>query len=137
MPWTLYRHILKELLKVMVPTTVVLVLVISFAAAIKPLADGLLEPRALVRFVLFLTPTMLQFALPFAAAFALDSCLDTHPDAQTLQGAIIGCLATPTVPKLSRLLAKSCGTIGRYRLGLIDAHSRDGKLFQVFQLVTK
>ncbi|MEX2671973.1 MAG: LptF/LptG family permease [Phycisphaeraceae bacterium] len=70
MPWTLYRYILIELLKLLAITTVVLVTVISFAAAIKPMSEGLLGPAALVRFVGFSAPTMIVFALPFAAAFA-------------------------------------------------------------------
>ncbi|MFA9479691.1 LptF/LptG family permease [Phycisphaerales bacterium AB-hyl4] len=70
MPWTLYRYILVELLKLLAITTAVLVTVISFAAAVKPLSEGLLSPAALVRFVGFSAPTMIVFALPFAAAFA-------------------------------------------------------------------
>lgn len=70
MPWTLYRYILRELLKLLVLTTVVLVTVISFAAAIKPMSEGLLGPAALAKFVGYSAPTMLAFALPFAGAFA-------------------------------------------------------------------
>ncbi|MEX0744917.1 MAG: LptF/LptG family permease [Phycisphaeraceae bacterium] len=70
MPWTLYRHMLVELTKLLVVTTVVLVTVISFAAAVKPLSEGLLGPTALARFIFYSAPTMLAFALPFAAAFA-------------------------------------------------------------------
>ncbi|MEX0654100.1 MAG: LptF/LptG family permease [Phycisphaeraceae bacterium] len=70
MPWTLYRYILIELLKLLVLTTIVLVTVISFAGAIKPLSEGLLGPASLARFIFFSAPTMLVFALPFAAAFA-------------------------------------------------------------------
>ncbi|MFP4143889.1 MAG: LptF/LptG family permease [Phycisphaeraceae bacterium] len=70
MPWTLYRYILRELLKLLVVTTIVLVTVISFAAAIKPLADGLLGPASMLRFVGYTAPTMLGFVLPFAGAFS-------------------------------------------------------------------
>jgi len=70
MPWTLYRYILRELLKVLVLTTAVLVVVLSFGAAIGPLADGLLGPATLVKFVLYTMPTVLGFALPFAGAFS-------------------------------------------------------------------
>ncbi|MFI4861012.1 MAG: LptF/LptG family permease [Phycisphaerales bacterium JB063] len=70
MPWTLYRYILRELLKVLVLTAVVLVTVMSFAAAVKPMQDGLLGPASLVKFVLFTMPTVLGFALPFAGAFS-------------------------------------------------------------------
>lgn len=70
MPLTLYRYILRELLKILLLTTAVLVTVMSFGAAIKPMQDGLLGPESLVRFVLFTMPTVLSFALPFAGAFA-------------------------------------------------------------------
>ena len=70
MPWTIYRYIFKDLLKLLVTATVVLVLVISFAAAIKPLSEGLLGPETLLRYVIYLAPTMLGFILPFAAALS-------------------------------------------------------------------
>lgn len=70
MPWTLYRYILYELLKILILTTAVLVTVMSFGAAIKPMQDGLLGPASLVKFVLFTMPTVLSFALPFAGAFS-------------------------------------------------------------------
>lgn len=70
MPWTLYRYILKDLIKLLVISSTVLLLVIDFAAAIKPLSDGLLGPVQLMKFVFYSMPTMLSFALPFSAAFA-------------------------------------------------------------------
>jgi len=70
MAWTLYRYILVDVLKVLVPATAVLVLVIAFALAIKPLADGVLGAGLLIKFVLYTIPTVLGFALPFAAALA-------------------------------------------------------------------
>ena len=70
MPWTIYRYILKQLLRLLASALVVLVVVISLAASIKPLSEGLLEPLSMVKYVLFLTPTMLGFTAPFAAAFA-------------------------------------------------------------------
>ena len=70
MPWKLYRYILKDLLKLLVISSMVLVLVISVAAAIKPLSGGLLGPGAMARYVVYLAPTMLAFILPFSGAFA-------------------------------------------------------------------
>ncbi|MEX0775860.1 MAG: LptF/LptG family permease [Phycisphaeraceae bacterium] len=70
MPRTLYFYILKETLKLLLIAATVLVVLISTAAAIKPLTDGLLAPASMMKFVLYTAPTMLQFALPFAAAFA-------------------------------------------------------------------
>ncbi len=70
MPWTIYRYIFKDMLKLLATSAAVLVLVISFAAAIKPLSEGLLGPGALVKYVLYMAPSMLGFVLPFAGAFA-------------------------------------------------------------------
>lgn len=70
MPWTLYRYLLRELIKLMALSVAVLVTMISFAAAIKPMSDGLLGAGAMLKFVGFSAPTMLGFALPFAGAFA-------------------------------------------------------------------
>lgn len=70
MPWTLFRYILRELIKLMALSVAVLVTMISFAAAIKPLSDGLLGAGAMLKFVGYSAPTMLGFALPFAGAFA-------------------------------------------------------------------
>ncbi|MEO0475467.1 MAG: LptF/LptG family permease [Planctomycetota bacterium] len=70
MPWTLYRYILRELLKVLVLTTAVMVVVLSFGAAVGPMTDGLLGPVTLIKFVLYTMPTVLGFALPFAGAFS-------------------------------------------------------------------
>jgi lipopolysaccharide export LptBFGC system permease protein LptF len=66
----LFRSHLLELLKVLAVASSVLVTVISFGAAIKPLSENLLGPADLLRYMLFATIPMLQFALPFAAAFA-------------------------------------------------------------------
>jgi len=70
MPWTIYRYILKELLKLMAISSLVLVTMISFAAAIKPMSEGLLGAGAMLKFVGYSAPTMLGFVLPFAGAFA-------------------------------------------------------------------
>lgn len=70
MPWTIYRYILKDLLKLLATATTVLVLVISFAGTIRPLSEGLLSPAAVIKYLAFLAPTMLGFTVPFAGAFA-------------------------------------------------------------------
>ncbi|MCW5774929.1 MAG: LptF/LptG family permease [Phycisphaeraceae bacterium] len=69
-PWTLWRHTTGELWRLLLLTTAVLVTVISFAAAVKPLADGKLGPAEAIRFVLLAMPPMLAYALPFASGFA-------------------------------------------------------------------
>lgn len=70
MPLLLFWYILRDLLKVLTISTVVLVTIISFGAAIRPLSDGTLGPVALLKFIFLAMPPMLQFALPFSAAFS-------------------------------------------------------------------
>lgn len=59
-----------ELAKLIALTTAVLVLVIAFAATVKPLADGKLTPAEALRFMFLAIPPMLAYALPFSACFA-------------------------------------------------------------------
>ncbi|MFN7021434.1 MAG: LptF/LptG family permease, partial [Phycisphaerales bacterium] len=68
-PVTLWLHILWDLWRLILLTSAVLVTVIAFAAAVKPLADGKLGPVDTLRFMLLAMPPMLQYALPFAACF--------------------------------------------------------------------
>ncbi len=69
MPWTLWRYILLEVVRLIAISTAVLVAVISFAAAVKPLADGKLGALTFLKFLLFAIPPMLAYALPFASGF--------------------------------------------------------------------
>ncbi len=69
-PFILWRYIFFELWRVLLLTVSVLVVVISFAAAVKPLADGKLSPDQAIRFMLLAMPPMLAYALPFSAGFA-------------------------------------------------------------------
>lgn len=69
MPWTLWRYITLEVLRLVAISTAVLVAVIAFAAAVKPLADGKLSALAFLKFLFFAVPPMLAYALPFASGF--------------------------------------------------------------------
>jgi hypothetical protein len=66
----LSRYLLVEVLRVLLLSTGVLVAVIAFGAAIRPLAEELLSPAETIKYVGFATIPMLQYALPFAAGFA-------------------------------------------------------------------
>ena len=70
MPLFLFWYIFRDLLKLLLLTTAVLVTVIAFGAAIRPLSEGLIGPLRILEFILLAMPPMLQFALPFAAAFS-------------------------------------------------------------------
>lgn len=68
-PVTLWLYVLKDMLRLIGLTAVVLVTVIAFAASVKPLADGQLTPVQCVKFMGLAMLPMLQYALPFAACF--------------------------------------------------------------------
>lgn len=74
MPRTLYANILADLWRLLLLSATALVAVIAFAAAVKPLADGKLDPAGAVKFMLFAVPPMLAYALPFASGFAATLC---------------------------------------------------------------
>lgn len=68
MPKTLYLHILTEVARIVAVAAGALVLVMAFATAVKPLSEGMLGADTLIKFVIYMSPSMLQYALPFAAA---------------------------------------------------------------------
>lgn len=70
MPWTLYRYILWDILKLMAFWTLLLSLLVSVALSIKPLSDGLLQPIDFARFIMYTLPTLVVFTAPFAGALA-------------------------------------------------------------------
>jgi len=70
MPWTMWRHVAWELLRVFAVTTSVIVTVIAFGAAAKPLADNSIGANTIFKYVTLAMVPMLQFAMPFAAGFA-------------------------------------------------------------------
>lgn len=69
-PWTLWRSITADFWRLLLLSATVLVTVIAFGAAIKPISDGLLSAGDLLRFIFYAIPPMLVYALPFAAGFA-------------------------------------------------------------------
>lgn len=71
MPLMLYRYIIGDLIRVVLLTSAVLVSVIAFGAAIRPLTeDQILGPLQVAKYIALAIVPMLQFALPFAAGFA-------------------------------------------------------------------
>lgn len=91
MPWLLHRYILGELLRNIALAGGVLVTVIAFGAAIKPLAAGMLAPADVAKYVALAMVPMLQFALPFAGGFGATMVLhrltiDNEVQAAALSG---------------------------------------------------
>lgn len=70
MPLTLYVFIIRELLKLLVTATTVLVAVMAIGFCIKPLSEGTLAPAQLAKVLVLMMPAMLIYAVPVAAAFA-------------------------------------------------------------------
>lgn len=70
MPLVLYGYILRDLLKLLGLTAVALTLVMSVGFMIKPVSEGTLGALSLVKLLVFVSPAMLTYALPIAAAFA-------------------------------------------------------------------
>ncbi len=68
-PIMLWRHILMEQGRLIAVTTGIVALVVSFAAAIKPIADGNLDPLDAPRFMMYALVPMLAYVLPFAGGF--------------------------------------------------------------------
>jgi lipopolysaccharide export system permease protein len=69
-PWTLYWYIGRELLRLFLLTLVVLVWVMAFGIAVKPLSEGQLSVVDALVYISMGVVWMLQFATPFAAGFA-------------------------------------------------------------------
>ncbi len=69
-PLTIWRFASVDLWRLILLTTAIVVLVVAFAATVKPMAEGKLGAAAAARFLLLAIPPMLQYVLPFAAGFA-------------------------------------------------------------------
>ncbi len=69
-PLTIWKFLSWDLWKRILLTASILVTVIAFAAAIRPLADGKVGAVDALRFMGLAVVPMLQYALPFAAGFA-------------------------------------------------------------------
>ncbi|CAN5788815.1 hypothetical protein BH11PLA1_BH11PLA1_16080 [soil metagenome] len=79
-PSILWRFIQRELWRLLLITAAILSLVIAFAFAIKPIADGRVAGLDALRLMGYALVPMLQYSLPFAAGFA--ATLSYHRMAQ-------------------------------------------------------
>jgi len=59
-----------DLLRLLIISAASLIIVIAFAAALRPVAEGKIGAADALRFMAYATLPMMQFALPFSAAFA-------------------------------------------------------------------
>ena len=85
------RYILGDLLRVIGLTTAVLVTVIAFGAAIKPLADdNLLTAAQTAKYIALAIVPMLQFALPFAGGFAATMVMHRMTADNEIQAIAVG-----------------------------------------------
>ena len=96
MPLTLYKYILRDLLRVVLLTTTVLVSVIAFGAAVRPLAeDQILGPLQIAKYIALALVPMLQFALPFAAGFAATMSFHRMASDNEILAASVGGISYP------------------------------------------
>jgi lipopolysaccharide export LptBFGC system permease protein LptF len=102
MPRLISRYIAVEVLKTMMLSTTMLVAVIAFGAAIKPLAQNLIGGGDVFKYVLIASVPMLQYALPFAAGFAATIVLhrlanDNELLAMSVSGLSYGTIFRPVI----------------------------------------
>ena len=133
-PWLLHRSILGDLLRTTILVTSVLVTVIAFGAAVRPLAQNLLGPADLPRFLLLACVPMLQYALPFAAAFATVSVyhrlsVDREVQAMEAAGFPMRRIVFPALALGSMLLIAMLALVHfaapRFWMGMQDLLARD------------
>lgn len=89
-PRTLWIHLTLELWRLILLSTGVVLVVICFAASVKPLSDGLLQPLDTPLFMLLAMPPMLAYALPFAAGFAATMVYHRHTQENAVLAAHAG-----------------------------------------------
>src|SRR5436190_9475887 len=70
LPWTIWRHVLAEVWRLVLLTTGVLVTVIAFAVTVRYTAAGKLGPADTLKYMGMAMVPMLEYVLPFAAGFA-------------------------------------------------------------------
>ncbi len=70
LPRTLWRSMALEMLRLVGVSAAVLVTLIAFGGAVKPLSDGSLRAGDALKYILLAIPPMLAYALPFAGGFA-------------------------------------------------------------------
>lgn len=69
-PRTILKMLSADLVRLVVVSALVLVSIVAFSTAVKPLAEGTLTAGQALSFMVLAAPPMLQYALPFAAGFA-------------------------------------------------------------------
>jgi lipopolysaccharide export system permease protein len=70
MVFTLHRYILRELMKVFVPSAAALTLMLSLGSILRPVQEYGVGPRQVVHLMGYFLPITLTFVLPMAALFA-------------------------------------------------------------------
>jgi lipopolysaccharide export LptBFGC system permease protein LptF len=70
MVFTLHRYIFRELLKVFIPTTVTLTLILSLGSILRPVQEYGVGPGQVVHLMGYFLPIILTFVIPMGALFA-------------------------------------------------------------------
>ncbi len=95
LPLELYLYVGRELLRLFLLTAFVLVWIIAFAAAVKPISEGQLSVTDTVRYLSLAVVPMVPFAAPFAAGFA--ATLSYHRLASDNE--LLACTASGVSPR--------------------------------------
>lgn len=130
---TYWRFILLELIKLMGLTATIIVVVGAFALALKPFADGRLGALDALRFMMYATVPMLQYAMPFAAGFA--ATLAYHRLAQDNE--LTACFAGGISHKMILVPAAILGLVCSSVLFLLTDQAIPQLLLRTQELVTR
>ena len=90
LPWTIWRYTTLEVGRLVLLTTAVCVLVVAFAATVKPMAEGKLGAGDAFRYMFLAIPPMLQYVLPFAAGFGTTLAFHRMASENELEAARLG-----------------------------------------------
>jgi lipopolysaccharide export system permease protein len=130
---TYWRFILLELIKLMGLTATIIVVVGAFALALKPFADGRLGALDALRFMMYATVPMLQYAMPFAAGFAATLAYHRLAQDNELTACFAGGISHKMILMPAAILGLACSSV----LFLLTDQAIPQLLLRTQELVTR
>lgn len=130
---TYWRFILLELIKLMGLTATIIVVVGAFALALKPFADGRLGALDALRFMMYATVPMLQYAMPFAAGFAATLAYHRLAQDNELTACFAGGISHKMILVPAAILGLACSSV----LFLLTDQAIPQLLLRTQELVTR
>jgi len=132
-PLLLWRTLLVDQWILVGLTAVITCAVISFAATVKPLADGLLEPADALSFMIVAMPPMLAYALPFAAGFGTTLSYHRYVNENAILAAHAGGISHRSLLAPAAISGLGCAIL----LGVLNEQVLPRLLRSMEQMVTK